>query len=75
MAFIGTTLPLPGRKNLRLTVGGAQRTGLVAEHAGVTALVSAGVYQLPLLALIERHVTAGTRSSCCFTFQQLPDGR
>jgi hypothetical protein len=31
--------------------------------------VSAGVYQLPLLALIERHVTAGTRSPCRFTFQ------
>ena len=74
MAFIGTPLPLPGPKNI-LTVGGAQWTGLVAEHAGVTALVSAGVYQLPLLALIERHVTAGTRSSCRFTFQQLPDGR
>jgi hypothetical protein len=58
-----------------LTVGGAEGTGLVAEHAGVAALVTARVDQLPLLALIERNVTAGTRSSGRLTLQQLPDRR
>lgn len=50
------------RVGCRLTlrvVGCAERTGFVAEHAGVAALVAAGVYQLPLLALVERHVAAG----------------
>ena len=42
---------------------GTERAGLVPEHAGVAPLVAARVYQLPLLALIERHVTAGASSS------------
>lgn len=58
-----------------LTVGGAQGARLVVEHARVAALVAAVVDQLPLLALVERHVAAGAGSSGRLALQQLTDGR
>lgn len=62
------------RLTLRI-VGCTERTCLVAEHAGVAALVTAGIYQLPLLALVERHVAAGADLyvGVVLLLEELPD--
>lgn len=49
----------------------ADRTNLVPKHARVTPLMATGVNQLPLLALIEGHLTARTQRATGFVFQNL----
>lgn len=57
-----------------LAVPGADWARFVPEHAGVAALMSAGVDQLSLLALVKGHVTTGTGSAARLALQQLSYG-
>lgn len=74
----GPPLARGGRVALRaarVAVARAHRARLVAEHAGVAALVPARVDQLPLLALVEWHVAAGAARAARLALQQLSDRR
>lgn len=53
----------------------ADGADFVPEHARVAPFMAAGVYQLPLLALIEGHLAARTQRSASFVFQNFTDRR
>lgn len=45
----------------------------VPEHARVAPFMTAGVYELPLLALIKGHLAARTERSASFILQNFAD--
>lgn len=53
----------------------AERTALVAEHAGVATFVAARVDEFSLFALVKRHAAAGARLVAIASFfEQLSYG-
>lgn len=65
------------RKNIMIAIlvhgRVADGADLVPEHARVAPFMAAGVYQLPLLTLIEGHLAARTECTASFVLQYLAD--